>query len=149
MIQWVNPGALNDVSSMHVQLKLASSALETARRSDEQASAQQEALAEAVTVNRRNVTDNLKKVEQCFDDINSENALSEEKFMELVKEPPGLELLDHAIKLFDHTAGEDLAEIVKEKSLSMMRPYYKVVRLTMLSDELAIKSKLMNLSELN
>ena len=57
------------------------------------------------------------------------------------------ELLDHAIKLFDRTVGEDLAEIVKEKSLSMMRPYYKVVKPTMLSAELAIKSKTVNLSE--
>ena len=96
----------------------------------------QHSLAEAVTVNKRNMTDNLKKVEQCFDDINSKSVLVEEKFMEIVKEPSGLaegtdepprntgkfflELLDHAIKLFDRTVGEDLAEIVKEKSLSMM-----------------------------
>lgn len=104
--------------------------------------------AEAVTAIRSKMTEDSKTAEQCFDGINGGSALSKDKFAEFVKGLPGLELAEGMVeKLFSHIAAEE-SEIDKEKFLTMVRLYYKVVKSTVLSAELAIKSKTVRRLEL-
>jgi len=106
--------------------------------------------AEAVTAIRAKMTEDGKSGAEFYDSINGGSVLNKEKFAEFMKGLPGMPVLAEGVsdKLFMHIAGEEATEIGKDRFLEMVRLYYKVVKATVLSEELSIKSKTVRRLEL-
>jgi len=102
----------------------------------------------AVTAIRAKMTEDSKTGEQFFEGINGGNAVSKEKFAELLKGLAGLELTEEDVqKLFD-TIAADAGDLSKERFLELVRVYYKCVKATVMSEEISIKSKTIRRLEL-
>jgi len=101
----------------------------------------EEQRTKAVTAIRGHMNAEAKKGDQLFADIGGGSALTREKFTEFLGKLSELKLADgQGDRLFDHIVG-DASEITEDKFLELIRLYYKCVKQTVLSEELAIKSK--------
>jgi len=99
---------------------------------------------ESVTAMRAFMTAQAKSGEQLFEHVGAGSDITHEKFAEFVKALPNLTLeSEQSERLFQHIAGESEGadKITKEMFLDLIRLYYKCVKATVLTEDIAIKSK--------
>jgi len=97
--------------------------------------------SDVVAAIRTKMGEDSKTGEQFFKGLTDSDKLSKEKFLEMLKGFEDLKFEDgQADRLFDHIAAGE-AEVSQERFLELIRLYYKVVKGTVLSENLSIKSK--------
>jgi len=81
-----------------------------------------------------------KSADDFFDEINGGNDLERKKFLDFLKDLPGLELMeDQRDQLFDALATE--GKISRTDFKELVRVYFKCIKATVMSAEISIKSK--------
>lgn len=95
---------------------------------------------ECATAIRAQMTSKEKSADDFFEELNGGEALDREKFLNFLKDLPGLECFDGQMeKLFDNLATE--GSISKAGFKDLVRVFYKCVKATVMSSEISIKSK--------
>lgn len=80
--------------------------------------------------------------EQIFAELSTENIVKREKFVAFVSGLPDLKFAEgEAERLYAHIVGEAGGDLGKERFFNVIRMYYKCVKSTVLSEDLAIKAK--------